>query len=178
MRFSLQIFTCNTSIRRCAGNRLWLSEHNVSIAGALEDAMVADEVAGRTSVLCAVGVSLPAKSGPAAPLGATSSTSTSAGQVQAEKPPARPKVAVALVSVEDVLKKDAGIVVGLLQNVFHKQVLLITGDNKRTAIAVARQLGIGEVCTCTLPICASSKFFYFLAIPIRVSYPHLSSCTY
>ncbi|HZX12075.1 MAG TPA: heavy metal translocating P-type ATPase [Candidatus Nanoarchaeia archaeon] len=60
------------------------------------------------------------------------------------------KKAVGLVAVADVVKEHAAAAVRSLK-ALGKEVVLITGDNKRTALAVGRQLGIERVIAEVLP---------------------------
>ena len=52
---------------------------------------------------------------------------------------------IALIAVEDPPKRDARLAIWLLRRVLKRNVLLLTGDNRRTAVAVANQLGIHKV---------------------------------
>ena len=63
---------------------------------------------------------------------------------------ARGNIACGIIAVADTLKQTSGAAVLALKNMGSK-VVMVTGDNKRTAQALARQVGIDEVVAEVLP---------------------------
>ena len=57
----------------------------------------------------------------------------------------------AMLSVGDEIKPEAAGVIGYLQNILKMKVVLLTGDNKDTAKAIARQAGFKTVYAEMLP---------------------------
>lgn len=129
----------------------------------MEDSMRADEERARTSVLCAVALHTPPSNHTAeiagnikGANGPTNQKSPEIAPPEIPTSPTSPKqvqttsegqtfVPVAIVSVEDAPKRDAGLAIWLIRHALHRNVVLMSGDNRRTALAVAKQLGINKV---------------------------------
>ena len=113
--------------------------------------MCADEERARTAVLCAI------RTRTRRPLvrgdgdGATSEQywrGGDAGAVASGSGGTHSAFAFAtamLVSIEDSPKPDARLAVALLRRYLKRDVVLMSGDNRRTATAVARYIGINKV---------------------------------
>ncbi len=108
------------------GSRALLEEHGVAVA-VLEDEMRRLEDEGKTAILVAV--------------------EADSGDGQGHL---RPGELLGLLAVADTLKEDAVAAVSELQ-ALGLQVAMLTGDNQRTAQAIARQAGIAHVLAEVLP---------------------------
>ncbi|KJE97127.1 hypothetical protein CAOG_010081 [Capsaspora owczarzaki ATCC 30864] len=112
------------------GNRAWMTENNVAISEAVESDMVALEGQGHTVMLAAAG--------------ATTSAATPTFEL------------LGFVAVADTIKPETRSVVEMLRRQ-KIEVWMVTGDNERTARAIAQQAGITNIFAQVLPADKAEK---------------------